>query len=1049
MKPHLLLLATILFTSIVYAASPVDDVNTSANPETGVTLVGGTITLPSAGQWSIAQTQTGPVVELALQAPELLRLRSQGQRALQRQERKLRNSGQYLLQSFYRAIKTYAEQHDGWSPHTLAAIKDTNFINKAKLDDYFLLPPRQILSKDGKRWKPVKNTQPLLLELKPSIDDGKYWVLLSNGRSKLQAIDQQLVSQYQLHIEAQNKPIAERLKQIRENADYTVVGRLRGPLPRQALTLQLKNTETGEQITRHWQPEQVNSEDESLRKLWARQRLRSWTAGIETADTGYLGQWLAAGLRQYDLNTSDILPQASRSRRNNRNGNLFAALSGQAAIEETLQLQALGNSEAGISTIPIDTLAGVNVKSHPFEQMLGDSAGGRLSIADLVPADRFFAWFSEPAALTGYLENGSDFIFNSMAVLQGKVEDHALYKRYLQRLGISRAWARRFLDSGAVTQLAVVLPDLFLTEGTDISLILQLKNPEAATLLLKLLGIDIQGRPFEFSHVHGKSYWAMQQNHLLISTHLGELQRILHLAAQQGADSLGQSAEFKYMLTQLPVTDNSRAFFYFSDPFIRRLLSPAVKIGQQRRKQARAELLAANAARRLYYFDHGKPPASLDELITKAYLPAPSLVTDMELNKAGFYVSKTWGSAARMPTLLQRPVTQVSATEKHYYERYLRRYNRYWSRFFDPIAVRLNQQGTQQMQVSTFILPLIDNSLYNGLKTILHIGSDDTTLSVPRLQPKPVFQLSLNLNPLLLQQGIGLTQDFLIKYIGIPARIFDFIGPDLHIALADSDPVVVMGSGNIGGLLGMLDGGGRANEMLSFSMLGSLLTRPVVLILGLSDPAAVKNLLHNMPTGPSHNISLAGLGSGTLYGVANKDAWRYDIHFGQFISMRFGLEIKDRYLLISNQPLSYNPKLTGSTPQPGNAAALKLNPAAAVRQRPALFASAAEQQRKAAMQGIRTLLPFLLSGADSVQQAQAQAAAELGFTPKHPAPGKWEWNHGLLRSSVFGDLQHQLQPDHVPEKAAFGLLRQIDQVHLNMQFEADGLRATAEWTLAE
>ena len=42
--------------------------------------------------------------------------------------------------------------------------------------------------------------------------------------------------------------------------------------------------------------------------------------------------------------------------------------------------------------------------------------------------------------------------------------------------------------------------------------------------------------------------------------------------------ALGRSAEFRYMLTEMPVRAETRALVYLSDPFIRRMVGPAVKI---------------------------------------------------------------------------------------------------------------------------------------------------------------------------------------------------------------------------------------------------------------------------------------------------------------------------------------------------------------------------------------------------------------------------------------------------------------------------------------
>jgi len=720
-------------------------------------------------------------------------------------------------------------------------------------------------------------------------------------------------------------------------------------------------------------------------------------------------------------------------------------------MRETLQLQRLmaEGSRAQAEDISIESIKGVEVKSHPFEQMLAGKKGGSMALANVVPSDRFFAWFAEPKALSEYLTGGSDFIFYGGASLSGTSSEYQLKERYLKKLGVDAQWVRGFLESGVVSELAVILPDLFLLEGTDLTVVMRLQQPKITKTLLGLSGEGGPEQVFEFTHEDETSYWTVRNDLLLVSTHVDELEHVLASVAGDGQSSLGQSAEFRYMLTQLPIEEQTRSFFYFSDPFIRRLVGPQVKIAQLRRLQARAEMEAATAAMLLYHLDGNQGQPSLEGLVERKYMLAPVLVTDMQLATDGSASSASWGSPADMPTLLERPVTGIRATEKKAYARYLQNYNRFWRRFFDPIAVRLNQHSGREMEISTFILPLIDNSIYQQLREMLMVDQESTGLDVPRLQPEPVAQLSLNLNKQLWETGADLAQDLLVKFIGVPPRVSDYFGPDLHLALGDGDPIIVMGSGGLMGAMGILDGSGRAGQALMIPLIGSLLTRPSVLMIGLTDPEAVKGLLRGMHTGPARSSSVMGVGAGILYGVAGKDAWRYDLNVEGLISMRFGMEVKGRFLAISNQPLSYDPELAEKDTALNSGAALSLAPAVAIRQRPALFASASEQQRKAAMSGINVLYPLMMGGADTVEQAAEQVKVQLGFTPVHPGKGHWQWQDGVLSSSVFGHSGEQNQAEYLEGDDLFGILRQIERVQMNMQFEDDGLRAQVRWELRE
>ncbi len=1050
-KPFLLLLFSI-FALPALAAPQVSAHRFFTHPLTGVTIIGGKITLPSAGQWSVAgNNNASSLAEVFLVTPKLIKERSKGLRALKREQQEKRNQARNPLYQIYGPLSKYAREHHGVAPSTLDFLIDKeNPFAAETLAQMFVIPSVQMLENDGLHWiHPKGQPTPLVLELAPLIDDGKHWVLYSNGTIKLEPINPALLEKYGIHITPRQASVEQRLAEITVSADYEIIARWKGGPSRQSLEIPLRNSETGSTLSIEWMPDITSQEDEALVQRWASQRLNIWNNMLRNGREGYLPLWLRAGMKQYGLERKDLtIPARRDSRRTDNRADLFNVLGGSAAIAETLQLQSIGGERGGKGKpqIPIDSIKGVEVKSHPFAKMLAGKPGGSLAMAELVPHNRFFAWFAQPKVLTQYLKGGSDFIFHSSTALSGTSTNHNLQDRYLRKLGINAAWAQRLLDSGAIGELAVVLPDLFLVDGTDITLIMRLQQPQAVSGMLGLLGIDISDKAFTFTHENGTSYWQLLGDLLVISTHSEELTRIEALAAGDETTSLGHSAEFRYMLTQLPVEQRTTGYFYFSDPFIRRLVSPQVKIAQLRRLQASAEMQAAAAALLLYRADGHQGMPSLQELIEKKYLSPPLLVTDLQLADDGSVHSKEWGSPATLPSLSQRPVTTATRAEEGAYNNYVRNYNRFWRRFFDPIAIRLNQTSEQEMEVSTFILPLIDNSIYQGLKQVLVAEGNTSKLTVPRLHPEPVAQLSLNLNKALWNQGTLLAQDFLVKFIGIPPKVMDYFGPDLHLALGDSDPIIVMGSGGLGSILGLLDGSGRTREALSLSLIGSLLTRPTVLMIGLTDPETVAGLLRNIPTGPAGRSSIMGMGAGTLYGVAGKDAWRYDLNIEGLISMRFGFEIKGRYLAISNQPLSYDPQLVEADAQLNNAAALHLSPAAAVRQRPALFASASNQQRQAAMSGINLLYPFMMAGAESVEQAIQQARKQLGAEPVHPGKGRWLWRNGLLSSSIFGNAIQQYQAEYQEDKS-FGILRQVQQVQINMQFEDDGLRAQVRWEL--
>jgi hypothetical protein len=224
--------------------------------------------------------------------------------------------------------------------------------------------------------------------------------------------------------------------------------------------------------------------------------------------------------------------------------------------------------------------------------MLGGQPGGQLSLANAVPPDRFFVYVAKPEAILPFLDKGAGFAAAAGAGWTGNRLDYDLTRRYLQRLGISRSWLEAVLKSGVLQDMAVVLPDLLLIDGTDITVVARLKQPELLAALLPLAGI--QGlTPDGVSTVKTsgrETSWALRGDLLCISSHRSELDGVLRLIAADGVGSLGRSDEFRYMLTQVPVNPQTRMLAYFSDSFVRRIVGPEVKLGQLRRVQARAQM---------------------------------------------------------------------------------------------------------------------------------------------------------------------------------------------------------------------------------------------------------------------------------------------------------------------------------------------------------------------------------------------------------------------------------------------------------------------------
>ncbi len=399
-----------------------------------------------------------------------------------------------------------------------------------------------------------------------------------------------------------------------------------------------------------------------------------------------------------------------------------------------------------------------------------------------------------------------------------------------------------------------------------------------------------------------------------------------------------------------------------------------------------------------------------------------------------------------MHPLSRTPVEKVTPAEVEAYNAYVENYSRYWRRYFDPIAVRLDTVGRDQLELATFILPLVDNSIYNGMRSFLVSHEDRTELSVPLVEPTPVVQFSANLNDNAWQSVAGNFADFFRRYSGASPAMLDDLGPGVHVAVFDADPIIAIGSGDVFGAFGgdVLRGGG--NDMLMLPVALSMLTRPCSIFVETKAPERTAQYLRQAALGGiTRTRAFEGFGV-SFYQVEDNDEWVWTMDLFGVVKLRYGIEVVDKYLVIRNIPWSSDDHVVSVQPAELNAAVLQANPSACQQQLPGLFAAASDSNRVAAMDSLGRLYPFMLAGAASIEEAQKDHQRLYGFFPKPVVGDTWSWNSMRMQSQSFGEPTRQRQPEFNPEQP-FGLMNQIDQIRLNMQFEDDGLRSTIRWRL--
>ena len=858
------------------------------------------------------------------------------------------------------------------------------------------------------------------------------------------AIDKSLLKKYDLSVQPVIKKGSTSIVPS-EFTKYIVVFQKKqeasGPI-----NLIAQNILTENKIQIHFpQPEDTGDDKQALADL-KRLRSMSWYLYGKHGGNTVLNTWY-----KVDSGKKGSSLTSSMSGRQQRGLTAFSILGGRAAVQETLQMQSLDMAPTSPEerTIPIEQITGVGVKSHPFSEMLGKSDGGTLKLANVTPYDHFFVYAATPQAILSFLENGAGFISRFGNNLTGNDINYNLKSKYLGRLGLDEKWLKLFVKSGAVADSAFIFPDLFLIDSTELTVVSRLRQPGLINSLLKLAGVSglINDNVLQKELADGSlAFWAMRDDLLFVSTSKMEIDTALQIHKEKGGNSLGRSAEFRYMLTKLPVLEKTSYYAYFSDPFIRHLVGPATKITQLRRIMARSKMENITAAALLYKLDGNKKPVSVKTLWSQDYIADHDMSEDFYIDDNMQVHSRTYGTLEKFRSNVEIPVEMATEQEEKLYKQYLENYNRFWRQYFDPIAIRINDLPDSTKEAEIFILPLIDNTFYNGLRDVLVHNEDEISLKVPELTAPPLVMLSLNLQEnawvSILKTGFSLMS----RYAFIRPEALDDFGPGLHLAIMDSDPIIAFGSGDLLGafnadLLRM--GGGGGALMIPVAL--SILTRPCTLFIETQSPERTKQFLQLASRSSTARLREREITTTDLYQLEGKDEWIYTVKAFGVITMRFGLEVQGNYLLIRNIPWSNKETIARVETFDINGALLSASLASANQQLEGLFFSSEERLRAGTFKGSSYLYPLVVSGYTGIEDAANKHYTLFGFLPVHPYNGKWYWQDQHIFSSQYGSVFRQKQPDYSSKDKRFGLFGDIDNLSLSMQFEDAGLRSIIRW----
>ncbi|MDR1818577.1 MAG: hypothetical protein LBR07_10560 [Puniceicoccales bacterium] len=567
----------------------------------------------------------------------------------------------------------------------------------------------------------------------------------------------------------------------------------------------------------------------------------------------------------------------------------------------------------------------------------------------------------------------------------------------------------------------------------------------------------------------GAFYFAIRDRLLFLSTNRGELLRALD--AKSTGNALSRADEFRVMRAKLPPTAATRAYVYLSDPFIRRLTSPAVKIGQLRRANTAAVLARLSALALLHRRDTGTDPASIADLKNAGYLDADAPLEDeFSLAPGCVAVSNKWGRLAALTTLEANPATTGTAQEIRAYSRYRNNYASFWRQYFDPIAIRLDvergRRNANRISLETYILPLLDNSLYNALAATLNAAGPPRAI-MPEFATQPVATLAFSL-PAADTRGQGAQLLREITQFDHWETLNRHLTGEAVIAVGDAAPVIQMwfpGLTRFSEATGL----GRRDpaEFLIAPVVAALLTRPCDLALRVKrgSTGIVQDLLRSLE---SRNVF-----DWLRLEVGEYSPKQLLLTFTLAGAARFelGVSLEGEWLHFSNHPWNPNPIRgtarsdsgwlrpagTGAAAR-GAHAALELVPSQIRAGQEQAFTAANLARRNSLYADAAALAPWIFAYGCSPDEAVRLRRAALGESPTLPAdatlqlvpatggkkPAEKTDSSARLTLTSHGSWLHQRNTPVKYDYSDPGFFGGIHSALLWLRFEDTGLRTRLE-----
>jgi len=821
----------------------------------------------------------------------------------------------------------------------------------------------------------------------------------------------------------------------------------------------------------------VDGGNAELLKEWATEQAKEYIIRVlDSPHSSYYQYWLLQAKHKYSLWDSVYERSIRNVNRRDRRPDLYAMTTGALAIQESLQLEEMTGRRDIPSgrNVPISTLEGPDIKSHPFKEMLQGRRPRTFAVASLIPYDNYYCHFtsiSKEIAASDLIKQWGASLLRSITVT---ARDSDLQSRYMNQLCIDISELTRLLGDFVIGEIAITGGDPFLKEGSDVALIIKVKsrrvfnrmmgayakrmlkaNRDARVSESKYEGIAI--RSIVTADRRISSHSAYLGDYKVYSNSMDTLKLIINTYAKK-RKSMAENLDFKYMRTIFPGTAAAEdGFIYMSDSFIRKLLSARWKIEAQRRIICQTHLrMIANAAT-MYGTEMRKKP-SIETLIEEKYLSekvnrCPDGGT-YSLGEPGRAFCTVHNCLQYCTPISSIALEEAAKAEAEDYKQFVRRYNDFWSRYFDPIGIRLRLGN--RIEAETCILPLIENSMYNRLREI--VGGEPVQLGSQVLTDRTIASITSKLH---------LDSEIIDEIDKMRSQIFptlppirDCIGDSLSLNFYDSDVLFTFAEEGMGMFGGWMD----LEEQIIVGLIASSINLPLYAVVDLKDEQLGRTFIREFLKLFQRQSAAEGRGFGSEFAIERYSAGQHKGHTINTLVLRL-LVVKFRlHYAIASQRLIVSTKRyvlekvldSLDAMQPGGDASavgnvqLNIQPRAFDRLRPIVRIGWQERMREACLKNIEPIRVLVECYDATEKTLNATSKKVEGVTVRCPSGGAYKYDSArdIVYCTVHGNRNHPRQPVEVKENE--GLLNFISRMtdfSVRFRFTEEGIMTKVAFEL--